>query len=99
MKSPGPFAPDQPPPPILIVDDEDIVLAALKETLRRANYNVVPVSDPVIALEEIKKREFSAIISDQSMPNLTGLELLARARELQPYATRILVTAVLDLDT
>jgi len=99
MKSPGQFAPDKPPPPILIVDDEDIVLAALKETLKRANYDVVPISDPVAALEEIKKREFSAIITDQSMPNLTGLELLGQAREIQPYATRILVTAVLDLDT
>ena len=98
MKSPGQFSPDKPPPPILIVDDEDIVLAALKETLRRANYDVVPVADPVAALEEIKKREFSAIITDQSMPGLTGLELLAQARQLQPYATRILVTAVLDLD-
>ena len=99
MKSPGPYAPDKPSPPILIVDDEDIVLAALRETLRRANYEVVPISDPVKALEEIKTRQFSAIITDQSMPNLTGLELLGQARELQPYATRILVTAVLDLDT
>ncbi len=99
MKFPGQFAPDKPPPPILIVDDEDIVLAALKETLRRADFNVVPVSDPLKAVEEIKSREFSAIITDQSMPGLTGLELLGHARELQPYATRILVTAVLDLDT
>jgi response regulator RpfG family c-di-GMP phosphodiesterase len=99
MKFPGSFAPDKPPPPILIVDDEDIVLAALKETLRRANFDCVPVSDPLKAVEEIKNREFSAIITDQSMPGLTGLELLGRARELQPYATRILVTAVLDLDT
>lgn len=99
MKSPGQFAPDKPPPPILIVDDEEIVLAALKETLRRANYDVIPISNPRQALEEIKNREFSAIITDQSMPELTGLELLADARQVQPYATRILVTAVLDLDT
>ncbi|HXT11679.1 MAG TPA: HD domain-containing phosphohydrolase [Candidatus Angelobacter sp.] len=99
MKSPGQFAPDKPPPPILIVDDEDIVLAALRETLRRADFDAIPISDPVKALEEIKKREFSAIITDQSMPGLSGLELLGQARELQPYATRILVTAVLDLDT
>lgn len=99
MKFPSKFSPDKPSPPILIVDDEDIVLAALRETLRRANYEVVPISDPIKALEEIKQREFAAIITDQSMPGLTGLELLGQARELQPYATRILVTAVLDLDT
>ena len=80
MKFPGQFAPDKPPPPILIVDDEEIVLAALKETLRRANFNVVPVSDPLKAVEEIKNQEFAAIITDQSMPGLTVLELLAKAR-------------------
>ncbi|HWD93765.1 MAG TPA: HD domain-containing phosphohydrolase [Verrucomicrobiae bacterium] len=99
MKFPGQLSPDKPLPPILVVDDEEIVLAALKETLRRADFNVVPISDPLQALEEIKQREFSAVITDQSMPGLTGLELLGHARELQPYATRILVTAVLDLDT
>ncbi|HEX4266143.1 MAG TPA: HD domain-containing phosphohydrolase [Verrucomicrobiae bacterium] len=99
MKFPGKLSPDKPQPPILVVDDEEIVLAALRETLRRADYDVVPISDPALALEEIKQREFSAIITDQSMPGLTGLELLGHARELQPYATRILVTAVLDLDT
>src|SRR4051812_35340767 len=99
MKFPGQFAPDKPPPPILIVDDEDIVLAALKETLRRANFDCVPVSDPLKAVEEIKNREFSVIIPDQRMPGFPGLKLLAQAREKHPTTTRILVTAVLDLDT
>jgi response regulator RpfG family c-di-GMP phosphodiesterase len=99
MKAPAPPSPPDETTPILVVDDEEIVLAALQETLRRAHYNAVTLADPVAAVEELKKREFSVIITDQSMPGLSGLELLAQARQVQPYATRILITAILSLDT
>jgi response regulator RpfG family c-di-GMP phosphodiesterase len=84
---------------ILVVDDEEIVLVALYETLRRERYEVVTLSDPAGALAELRKTEFSVIITDQRMPTLTGLELLAQARQIQPNASRILITAVLSLDT
>ena len=48
---------------------------------------------------ELRRRKFSVIISDQLMPEITGLELLAQARSIQPFATRVLATAVLNLDT
>jgi len=92
-------SPDTRSHPILVVDDEEIVLVALYETLRRERYEVVTTSDPATALAELKENEFSVIITDQRMPTLTGLELLAQAREIQPNATRILITAVLSLDT
>jgi len=87
-----------PSQPILIVDDEPAVLATVQQTLQRARYETVGFSDPLAALEEIKKRKFSVIVSDQRMVGLSGLELLALARQIQPYATRILATAVLNLD-
>lgn len=85
--------------PLLLVDDEEIILSALQETLRRAGYESVTHSDPHAAIEELKRREFSVIVTDQTMPGLSGLELLAEARKIQPYATRILITAVMSLDT
>ena len=85
--------------PILVVDDEEIVLAALKETLRFERYEVVACSDPADAVERLKRQAFSVVLTDQRMPCISGLELLGRARELQPHATRILVTAVLSVDT
>lgn len=88
-----------PTPPILVVDDEEIVLAALRETLRMAGYEVVTNSNPLAALDALRQREFSIVISDQRMPSLSGLELLAQARKLRPNTTRILITAVLSLDT
>ncbi|HEX3857846.1 MAG TPA: HD domain-containing phosphohydrolase [Verrucomicrobiae bacterium] len=89
----------KPQNPILVVDDEPEVLSVLRETLERAGYEAAGFVDSALALEEIKKRKFSVIISDQRMPKLSGLELLERARQIQPNATRILITAVLHLDT
>ncbi len=91
--------PEPRPHRVLVVDDEEIVLVALYETLRREHYEVVTRSDPAAALAELKQTEFSVIITDQRMPTLTGLELLAQARQIQPNASRILITAVLSLDT
>jgi response regulator RpfG family c-di-GMP phosphodiesterase len=88
-----------PAAPILVVDDEPSVLTTVQQTLWRAHYETVAVGDPLLALEELKKRTFSVVISDQIMPGMTGLKLLAGARQIQPYATRILITAVVNLDT
>lgn len=93
------------PPPlpernrILVIDDEHIVLTALRETLRLEGYDVVATSDPLQAFEHIQNTPFAVILTDQQMPVLTGLEFLAQAKEVQPDATRILITAVLSLNT
>lgn len=87
------------PPPILIVDDEPIVLGALKETLEREHYHVVASSSPAKALELVGKQTFAVIVSDQRMPEMSGLDFLTECKKLQPDATRILITAVLSLPT
>ena len=84
---------------ILLVDDEDIVRIALRETLRRERYGVTACSSPEEALKALQKEAFAVIISDYQMPGMTGLDFLAKAKQIQPDATRILITAVLSLDT
>ncbi len=84
---------------VLVVDDEQVVLAALRETLRLEGYEVFGVEDPIEALRLLRSHAFSVILTDQQMPGLTGLEFLAQAKEVQPNATRILITAVLSLGT
>ena len=91
------------PPPelnrILVVDDEPVVLVALRETLLQQGYEVIAVEDPVEALQIIQKTAFSVILSDQQMPTLSGLEFLAQVKQVQPNSVRILITAVLSLNT
>jgi response regulator RpfG family c-di-GMP phosphodiesterase len=84
---------------ILVVDDEEIVLVALRDTLRREGFEVVTASNAVQGLEALKKWQFSVILTDHQMPMLTGLEFLAQVKEIQPDATRVLITAVLSLST
>jgi response regulator RpfG family c-di-GMP phosphodiesterase len=86
-------------PPILIVDDEEIVLVALRDTLLREGYRVVPSPHAIHALSVLQEEKFSVVITDQQMPMVSGLEFLAQVREIQPDATRILITAVLSLST
>lgn len=98
-----PNLPPIPDPPgarrLLVVDDEEIVLVALRETLVRAGYEVVATGDAGQAVEWLREGSFSTIITDQQMPRMTGLEFLAQAKRIQPDATRILITAVLNLST
>ena len=92
-------APSAGPHRVLIVDDEEIVLIALRETLARAGYIVSTAPDPLPALEILQNQQFAVIISDQQMPSMTGLDFLTKAKVLQPDASRMLITAVLSLDT
>ncbi|PTX90890.1 HD domain-containing phosphohydrolase [Opitutus sp. ER46] len=84
---------------ILVVDDEPVVLTALKVTLEREGFPVVACTSPRKALEILAERDFSVIISDQRMPEMMGLEFLVESRQIRPYASRILITAVLALPT
>src|SRR5580693_988794 len=97
--SPEPLKPSGGSLPILIVDDEEIVLVALRDTLLREGYRVVPSPHAIHALSVLKQEKFSVVITDQQMPMVSGLEFLAQVREIQPDATRILITAVLSLST
>ncbi len=99
MSAPGNAIPPRPAPRLLVVDDEEIVLVALRDTLRQQGYVVATASDAVKALELLRQQDFAAVLSDQQMPELTGLEFLAEVKQIQPDATRILITAVLSLNT
>ncbi len=86
-------------PRILIVDDEEIVLVALRDTLGRLGYRVTTAPDAVQGLRCLPEHRFSVVITDHQMPRLSGLEFLAQLKAVQPDATRVLITAVLDLTT
>ncbi|MBI3876444.1 MAG: response regulator [Verrucomicrobia bacterium] len=85
---------------ILAVDDEATVLAGLQETLTQAGHTVVTASSPAEALDKLRAERFAVVLSDFQMGGcMNGLEFLAKARELQPDAARILLTAVLNFAT
>ncbi len=83
-------------PRLLVVDDEERILTALKSVFRQ-DYHVFATSDCEHALTFIAKYRMHAIVSDQRMPGMNGVDLLRRAKEIAPGSMRILLTGYADL--
>jgi DNA-binding response OmpR family regulator len=76
-------------PHILFVEDSQYVADAVKETLEGEGWRVETCADGYVALFLIKsERRYDLIILDNELPNVNGLELARRAREL-PHRTQI----------
>lgn len=91
---------------ILTVDDDLAVSQAITRDLRRkygADYQIVRTSsgaEALTALNELalRGRPVALIASDQRMPEMTGVELLGKARRHAPDAKLVLLTAYADTD-
>jgi len=68
---------------ILVVDDDSGVREALSEFLLSLGYVVVGVQNGEEALTEYKKGDFDVVMADLIMPNMDGMELLQRIREIK----------------
>jgi response regulator RpfG family c-di-GMP phosphodiesterase len=79
-------------PILLIVDDEEQILSALKRALRREDYEIVAAESAAAALRILDERPVDAILSDQKMPGISGIQLLAKAAQRRPDAVRMLIT-------
>lgn len=62
---------------ILIVDDDALSLELLKQLLEPEGYHINTATDGIDALHEISKAKYDLILSDISMPNFSGYQLLA----------------------
>ncbi len=80
---------------ILIVDDDEMILIALKELLKREQYEVHTSSNGFDALERIKNERFDLLVLDVIMPRMDGIELCRRIREQEHlnYIPIIFLTA------
>jgi response regulator RpfG family c-di-GMP phosphodiesterase len=79
-------------PTLLIVDDEEQILSALKRALRREGYEIVAAETAAAALRILDERPVDAILSDQKMPGISGVQLLEQAAQRRPDAVRMLIT-------
>ena len=85
---------------IMIVDDEDQLLKVLTETLRGLGYQVFPFVRPVEALQAFEENPtgFDLVITDQTMPHMTGFFLASRIRQTRNDLPIILMTGYDQLE-
>ncbi len=85
---------------ILLVDDEPNITKALKRLLMQDDqYDVLTAAAGADALLILENHlDVGVIISDQRMPQMTGVEFLAQARKVTPDAIRILLTGYADIE-
>jgi signal transduction histidine kinase len=84
-------------PTLLVIDDEPEVLHSVHDLLRM-DYQVITCEGGAEALKVLEgPGEIDAVMSDQRMPGMTGVEVLRHARRLKPDATRLLFTAHADV--
>ncbi len=77
---------------ILLADDEPEIRRAYERVLKRAQLDVVTAADGASALQAVREQPFDAIVSDISMPGMTGLQLLRAVRERDLDVPVILMT-------
>ena len=82
---------------ILYVDDEMNNLISFKATFR-IKYNVFTAEGGAEAVKVLENNEINIIITDQRMPNMTGVEFLESILETYPEPMRILLTGYADMN-
>lgn len=86
------MASEESKPCLLIVDDEVRILSALQRALRREGYVIETATSPTEAIEILEEKHVDLILSDNKMPEMSGLQFLAEARLLQPHVACFLIT-------
>ncbi len=83
---------------ILIVDDEDMQRDLLKGFLRKKGYEVVTAANGQEALQRFMELPFQLVLLDHRMPGLTGDEVLANMKAINPLVRAIMITAYGTVD-
>ena len=81
---------------VLYVDDEENNLSSFKATFRR-DFNVFTALSGEEGLQIIQKEEINVIITDQRMPEMTGVEFLQEVIKVNPEPMRVLLTGYTDI--
>ncbi|MFB3042466.1 MAG: sigma-54-dependent transcriptional regulator, partial [Candidatus Poribacteria bacterium] len=84
---------------IIVADDEPSIRKTVSHRLQQMGYDVRTCSDGRECLKAFKESAADIVITDLSMPEVDGLTVLRRVKELSPSTEVIIITAFADKDT
>lgn len=79
---------------VLVVDDEEAIVSMLRRFLPRSGYDATCVTSPAVALDLFERdpSAFDLVVTDRTMPGMTGEELIARMHAIRPRLPVVLCT-------
>ncbi len=80
-------------PSILVVDDEPIISGMLQEAFKKKSYNTRVADCGKAAMAALQEEPYDLVITDVYLPDLNGIELLKRAKQIEPSTGVIVITA------
>jgi response regulator RpfG family c-di-GMP phosphodiesterase len=83
---------------LLVIDDEPHVCDSVEDLLRR-EFRVLKASSADEGYRIMQQEEVHIVMSDQRMPQITGVELLSKVKARYPHAIRMLFTGYADLES
>lgn len=82
---------------VLFVDDEPMVLSSIKRGLMDETFRCLFAENGKEALKMMEKEEISVLVTDMKMPEMNGMELLKKVKELYPDTVRIVLSGYTQL--
>ena len=81
---------------VLLVDDEPGLCRAVGAMLERMNYRVTSFTDPLKAIDQFSQspRSFDVVLTDNTMPRMTGIDLIREVHGLRPDIPTLLVSGI-----
>ena len=83
---------------ILFVDDEVNILKALKRLTRHEPWTVLCASRGAEALETLERSPAQVVVSDQRMPEMSGVDMLQAVRDRYPDVVRMMLTGYTEMN-
>jgi CheY-like chemotaxis protein len=84
---------------VLLIDDEEDVLEMMHSMIEKLGYQVISKNSGIEALDAFRNhpQQFDLVITDQTMPELTGLELVEQLIRIRPDIPVILCTGYTEM--
>ena len=82
---------------VVVLDDEEYILTSLKRLFINETFEIATATDSKVAEEIISREKIKVVMSDQRMPDISGVEFLKKIKEKYPDIIRILFTGHADL--
>ncbi len=86
-------------PAILVVDDDKIALKAICSILKKSDIDIYSANNTSVAFDLLSNKKIGVLLTDNQMPDMLGIEFLARVKTLYPDIVRMLITGNADVAT